>query len=128
MCISITVKVHSGSVGQRDVVNKDSPAQPANSVLNLDAVTGQQVWPKWPGSAPTMTSSGDSNGPQPTNHSDGNDVRGIPGTYLFLVAMFHMALDLVTMVPLIKEDQGHKGNSVDNYRAISISPVISNFF
>ena len=69
-----------GSVGQRDV-NKDSPAQPANSVLNLDAVTGQQVWPKLPGSAPTMTSSEDSNGPQPTNHSDGNDVRGIPGTY-----------------------------------------------
>ena len=29
-------------------------------------------------------------------------------------------------VPLIKEDQGHKGNSVDDYRAISISP--SNFF
>ena len=31
-------------------------------------------------------------------------------------------------VPLIKEDQGHKGNSVDNYRAISISSVISKIF
>ena len=28
-------------------------------------------------------------------------------------------------VPLLKEDHGHKGNSVHNYRAISISPVIS---
>jgi len=27
-------------------------------------------------------------------------------------------------LPLPKEDQNHKGNSVDNYRAISISPVI----
>jgi len=37
---------------------------------------------KLPGSEPTMTSSGDSNGPpQPTDHSDGSDVRGIPGTY-----------------------------------------------
>ena len=31
-------------------------------------------------------------------------------------------------VPLPKEDQNHKGNSVDNYRAISISPVISKIF
>jgi len=31
-------------------------------------------------------------------------------------------------VPLSKEDQHHKGNSVDNYRAISISPAISKIF
>jgi len=31
-------------------------------------------------------------------------------------------------VPLPKEDQNHKGNSVDNYRAISISPVMSKIF
>ena len=31
-------------------------------------------------------------------------------------------------VPLLKEDQNYKGNSVDNYRAISISPVMSNNF
>ena len=31
-------------------------------------------------------------------------------------------------VPLHKEDQNHKGNSVDNYRAISISPVMAKIF
>ena len=31
-------------------------------------------------------------------------------------------------VPLPKEDQNYKGNSVDSYRAISISPVISKIF
>ena len=31
-------------------------------------------------------------------------------------------------VPIPKEEQSHKGNSVDNYRAISISPIISKIF
>jgi len=31
-------------------------------------------------------------------------------------------------VPLLKEDQSHKGHSIDNYRAISISPIISKIF
>ena len=31
-------------------------------------------------------------------------------------------------VPLPKEEQSHTGKSVDNYRAISISPIISKIF
>jgi len=31
-------------------------------------------------------------------------------------------------VPLPKEEQSNKGNSVDSYRAISINPVISKIF
>jgi len=31
-------------------------------------------------------------------------------------------------VPIPKDEQIHKGNSVDNYRAISVSPIISKIF
>ena len=37
-------------------------------------------------------------------------------------------LRLSYTVPIPKEEQSHKGNSVDNYRAISISPIISKIF
>jgi len=72
-----------GSVGQRDVISKESLAQSVNSMLSLDTITGQQGWPKLHGNAPnvqsTMTSSGDSSGTEPTEHSGGHDVREIPG-------------------------------------------------
>ena len=43
-------------------------------------------------------------------------------------AYFPYGFRLSYTVPLLKEVQSHKGNSVDSYRAISISPVISKIF
>ena len=86
---SISKATEYSVVGQTVAVNKETHAQPGNSVLNIDTVTSGQAWPALPSRGvetsvqSAMTSSGNSNARllvhsrvEPTCV---NDVRSEPG-------------------------------------------------